>query len=69
MCSAAPVSGIPNCLPSLPGTSRRATAHAPFSMSLGPISTRTGTPRTSCSAYRNPGCLSNNVSIFTLIGS
>ena len=28
MCAAAPASGTPNCLPSLPGTSRRATTHA-----------------------------------------
>ena len=69
MCAAAPASGMPNCFPSLPGTSRRATAQALFSMSFGPISTRTGTPRTSYSAYRNPGCLSNIVSIFTVIGS
>ena len=38
--------------------SRRATTHIPFSMSLGPISRRSGIPRISASANLNPGLLS-----------
>ena len=37
---------MPNCLPSLPGRSRRAATHVPCSTSRGPTSMRTGTPCT-----------------------
>ena len=60
--------GTPIVLPSLPGMSRRASTQAFFSMSFGPSSTRTGTPRSSHSAKRWPGMFLVSLSIFTTIG-
>mmetsp|Transcript_35149 Transcript_35149/g.89004 ORF Transcript_35149/g.89004 Transcript_35149/m.89004 type:complete len:268 (-) Transcript_35149:864-1667(-) len=57
--------GTPICLPSLPGLSRRATTQPPASTSLGPTSTRTGTPFISQWLNFHPGVCRLSASTLT----
>mmetsp|Transcript_2186 Transcript_2186/g.8302 ORF Transcript_2186/g.8302 Transcript_2186/m.8302 type:complete len:265 (+) Transcript_2186:95-889(+) len=56
-----------NSFPSFPGRSRLATTHAFLATSLGPTSTRTGTPFISHCANFHPGELRSSSSTLTLI--
>mmetsp|Transcript_12468 Transcript_12468/g.53613 ORF Transcript_12468/g.53613 Transcript_12468/m.53613 type:complete len:255 (-) Transcript_12468:906-1670(-) len=57
----------PNSFPSFPGRSRLATTHASLATSLGPTSTRIGTPFISHCANFHPGELRSSSSTLTLI--